>query len=322
MTDKPIIVAGIDVGKAWLDAHILEGELDRRFPNTKAGHRALLAWLAVGGVTRAVFEPTGRYHRLLHRRLFEAGLETVLVNPLRSRRFAEAVGRLAKNDRVDAAMLARCGLLAGAESVAPRPESLEQLSDILGFRRKIVEHMDAMRKAAGEFGSLAAGCSGAILKSQKEAVARCDRLMQECIQADPALARRAAIVRSVPGIGPVNAASLLADMPELGQLGRRKAASLLGLAPFDRDSGKRRGRRCIQGGRARPRHLLYMAALSAIRCEPASRDFYRRLVADGKEHKLAMVAVMRKLAGLLDALLRDNRLWQTEPPARPSEAAA
>ena len=318
----PTVVAGIDVGKAKLDAHILAGGVERQFDNTKTGRRALRNWLLKHDVTRAVFEPTGRYHRNLHQCLANAGLETVLVNPLRSRRFAEAIGRLAKNDRVDAAMLARFGLLDGLEATPPQPHNLQLLNDLLALRRKLLEQLGALRKLAAELDPEAAGCLGTTLKALQADIAACDRRMRHCIAADAALSRRDAIIQSIPGFGPVNAASLCAAMPELGSLGRRKAASLFGLAPFDRDSGQHRGSRAIRGGRAQPRHLLYMAAMSAIRHEPASKACYQRLTADGKPHKVALVAVMRKLAGLLDTLLRADRLWLPEPPNCELEAAA
>ena len=323
MTDSPsIVVAGIDVGKSKLDVHILGVGLDRQFDNTKTGRRALRNWLLKLGVYRTVFEPTGRYHRNLHQCLFDSGLQTVLVNPVRSRRFAEAIGQLAKNDRVDASMLARFGLLDDLESTPPQPDILYRLSDLLALRRKLVEHLGALRKLCAELDPEAAACPSATLDALQADIADCDRRMRDCIAADTVLSRRDAIIQSIPGFGPVNAACLCAGMPELGSLGRRQAASLLGLAPFDRDSGQHRGARSIRGGRAQPRHLLYMAALSAIRCEPSSQLCYQRLTANGKPHKVALVAVMRRLVGLLDTLLREDRLWQPRPPARLLEAAA
>ena len=311
MTHSPsIVVAGIDVGKFKLDAHILDGGRDRQFDNTKIGRRALRNWLVNHGVSRIVFEPTGRYHRNLHQCLFDSGLQTVLVNPLRSRRFAEAIGQFAKNDRIDASMLARYGLLDDLESTPPLPANSRRLSDLLALRRKLVEQLVALRKLCAELDPEAAACPAATLDALQADIADCDRRMRDCIAADAVLSRRNAIIQSIPGFGPVNAACLCADMPELGSLGRRQAASLLGLAPFNRDSGQHRGGRSIRGGRAHPRHLLYMAALSAIRCEHASQDCYQRLTANGKPHKVAVVAVMRRLAGLLDTLLREDRLWQ------------
>ncbi len=319
---NPIVVAGIDVGKSKLDVHIHGRDLDRQFKNNQPGRRALRNWLLKHGVSRAVFEPTGRYHRNLHQSLADAGLATVLVNPLRSRRFAEALGQLAKNDRVDAAMLARFGLLDDLEATPPQPRNLQQLSDLLALRRKLLEQLGALRKLCAELGPDIVGCPAATLEAFQADIEACDRRMRTCIAADAALSRRDAIIQSVPGCGPVNAACLCADMPELGRLGRRKAASLFGLAPFDRDSGQHRGGRRIRGGRAQPRHLLYMAALGAIRWEPSSKACYERLLVRGKPHKVALVAVMRRLAGLLDTLLREDRIWQAEPPARALEAAA
>ena len=224
---------------------------------------------------------------------------TVLVNPLRSRRFAEAVGVLAGNDRVDAAMLARFGLLDGLEGTPPRSRNLLLLGDLLALRGKLVEQLAALRKLRDELDpGLAAGAGPAL-----------DGL-------------RAAIIESVPGCGPVNAACLCAGMPELGGLDRRRAASLFGIAPFACDSGRVRGGRRIRGGRSQPRCLLYMAAVSAIRCEPRSKACYERLRARGKPPEVASVAVMRRLAARLAALLREDRLWQAEPPARVAEAAA
>ena len=193
---------------------------------------------------------------------------------------------------------------------------------MLALRRKLVEQLGALRKLCAELDPEAAACPRSTLEAFQADIATCDRRMRACIAADAALARRDAIIQSIPGFGPVNAACLCADMPELGSLGRRQAASLFGLAPFDRDSGRHCGGRSIRGGRAHPRHLLYMAAIAAIRWEPSSKARYERLLARGKPHKVAMVAVMRSLGGLLDTLLREDRLWQPNPPIRRLEAAA
>ena len=172
MTDpNPIVAAGIDVSKSKLDAlskldaHILDRGLGRQFNNDKPGRCALRNWLLKQGASRAVFEPTERYHCNLHQCLADAGLETVLVNPLRSRRFTESIGQFAKNDRVDAAMLARFGLLAGLESTPPQRRNLQQLSDLLALRRKLVEQLGALRKLCAELGPATAGRPSASLKA-------------------------------------------------------------------------------------------------------------------------------------------------------------
>lgn len=199
----PLRVAGVDVGKSHLDAHILDGSHERRFDNTKVGRRALRNWLLKHGVERVVFEPTGRFHRNLHQCLGDAGLQTVLVNPLRSRRFAEAIEVLAKNDRVDAAMLARFGRLDGLEGTPPPSRNLVLLSDLLALCRKLRDELDPELR----------GGADAAVDSMRDAIADCDGRMRACIAADAELARRAAIVESIPGFG---------------------------IAPFDADSGGHR----------------------------------------------------------------------------------
>ena len=219
-------------------------------------------------------------------------------------------------------MLARFGLLADLKASPPKVGNLQRLSNLLTVRRQLVKQRDALRKLCAAVGLPAADRPGRTLRAIQADIALCDRRMRECIAADAGLTRRDAIIQSVPGCGPVNSACLCADMPELGTLGRRKAASLLGVAPYDRDSGQFRGGRRIRGGRAQPRHLPCMAALSAIRWEPSSEACCQRLVANGKKPKVALVAVMRRLAGLLDTLLREDRHWQPKPPTPALEAAA
>ncbi len=265
----PTIVAGIDVGKSGLDAYLEPGGQARHFANTKPGRRALRNWLVQHGVTRAAFEPTGRYHRELHQCLFDSGLETVAVNPLRSRRFAEAIGRLAKNDRVDASMLARYGLLSDLAGTPPKAPILHRLNDLIAIRRKHVAQRAAQLKLHSQLDAgTAAELGDPLIQLFDELIGKADTALQACIASDPELARRAAIIRR------------------------------------------------IQGGRDHPRSLLYMAATSAIRCNPQMQAFFERLRASGKQHKVAMVAVMRKLITLVNALLRADREWQPAPPLR------
>ena len=224
----PTIVAGIDVGKSGLDAYLEPGGQARHFANTKPGRRALRNWLVQHGVTRAAFEPTGRYHRELHQCLFDSGLETVAVNPLRSRRFAEAIGRLAKNDRVDASMLARYGLLSGLAGTPPKAPILHRLNDLIAIRRKHVAQRAAQLKLHSQLDAdTTAELGDPLVQLFDELISKADTALQACIASDPELARRAAIIRSIPGFGPANAASLCADMPELGSIDRRQAAAII-----------------------------------------------------------------------------------------------
>ena len=319
MTDRSLhAVAGIDVGKQWLDVHIDPLDLTRRFENTKLGRRALCKWLQGRGVSRAVFEPTGRYHRRLHQCLAADGCETVLVQPARARRFAQAFGKLAKTDRVDATMLARLGRLEGMEATPPTAESLRQLKDLVLIRRRFVDERADLGKLAPELESKAGLRQVRLrLRCLATRVAALGRDIRTAIGADEGLARRAEVLRSIPGVGPATVASLIANMPELGGLDRRAVAAPLGTAPWANDSGKHQGRRHVRGGRAAPRRAMYMAALAAIRFNPPQRDFYRRLREAGKEHNVALVAVMRKLVVLANVLLQQDRLWLPQPPPPP-----
>ncbi len=306
--------AGIDVGKRWLDARILPGGESRRCPHDKQGIRALRNWLRKHNVRRVAFEPTGRYHRGLHQCLFDSGFETILVRPDCARRYAQALGQQAKTDRVDATVLA---LYAGLDPTPPVPQNLLAIQELQKERQDLVVERCRLRQKIQETST------APVRKMQEERleatnawIEKTDATLIQAIQENPQLHRRYEILHSIPGIGPVNAASLLVAMPELGTLDRRRAAALVGVAPWANDSSEHHGRRRVRGGRSAPRHLLYMAALSAVRSNAPLKAFYQRLLDRGKHCKVALVAVMRKLIVLADALLRDDRLWTPEPPAK------
>ena len=299
-TSPALAAVGIDVGKRSLDAHADSGGAAKRFSNDRCGRRALRNWFLGLGVSRVALEPTGRYHRNLHRCLAAAGIEVIPVNPRRTRNFARAIGRETKND------------LAGAAA----PDELWKLADLVAARRKPVAQKEPLSKSAAELCEEAASSMRSSIEETGKAVTELEGKTAAALAADEGLRRRAEIIRSLPGCGRVTAAALCAGMPELGAVGPRHAAALIGVAPFDCDSGESDGRRRIRGGREHPRRALYMAAVSGIRCDPARKAVCRRLEADGKKPKAALVAVMRKLIGLLNALLRDNRLQTPEPPPR------
>ncbi len=311
------VVAGIDVSKDQLDVHVA-GE-SRQFANQRTGYRALGAWLEHHGSGRVVLESTGRYHRAVHQSLHARGLEVVLVNPLRTRRFAEALGQLAKTDTIDAAALAAYGTaFLDLPATPPRSQFLDRLADLLVLRTQHRDAQGALRLSAMEVQEPALREEGLrsvdLLGRQIDTF---DQRIQELIASDPDTDRRYQILISIPGVGPVSAAMLCCWMPELGSIGNRQAAALLGVAPFARDSGIQKGVRHIRGGRRRPRNVLYMAALSAARYNPDLQQVFQRLKAAGKCHKVAIVAVMRKLIVLANALLRDGRPWaETAPAAR------
>ncbi len=309
------VVAGIDVSKASLD--ICAAGQERRFANDATSWRALGAWLRGLEVSRVVMEATGRYHRRVHQCLHDRGFEVVLVNPLRARRFAEALGHLAKTDRVDAVMLARLGTVLGdLEPVAPQDAFLNRLEDLLVSRAAHVDARTMLRQMAGEVDGEGETVTRASVAGLDDQIAVLDAAIEAVITRDPDQALRYSILTSIPGVGPVTAAALLCWMPELGGLDRRQAASLIGVAPVADDSGQHHGARHIRGGRRRPRDLLFMAATSAARFNADLRIVFERLKAAGKAHKVVIVAVMRKLIVLANTLLREQRCWLPEAPAR------
>jgi transposase len=302
--------AGIDISKDHLDAAIHPGGAARRFANDRGGHTALLRWLATMGVARVVFEATGPYHRALERRLAAAGLPLAKVNPRHARRFAEATGRLAKTDRADAAALSRFGALLEPECRPLRSEALDQLAELAAARRALVRYRTAATNRAKTLGLDLLKRQAALrpkhIARQLDALDACADAL---VAADPSLARRFAILTSIPGVGGATAVPLIADMPEPGQMDAKQAASLAGLAPVARQSGTRRGKSAIRGGRAHLRQALYMPALVAARSNPDLKAKFAAMTAAGKPAKVAITAVMRRLVVLANALLRDDRAW-------------
>lgn len=305
---------GIDISKETLDVHRLPDGARCRFTNDKTGHQALIAWIGTP-VTRIVFEPTGPYHRALERALAAADLPLVKVNPRQARRFAEATGKLAKTDRLDAAMLARMGALLELEARPARTQTLSELKELHMAREALVKDRTAARNRQKTL-------TLTLLKRQiterlnqiQRQIAAIEAAILATIQADPDLARRMAILVSIPGVARLTAFALIIDMPELGALDNKQAASLAGLAPISRQSGQWKGRAFIRGGRAQLRRALYMPALVAMRFNADLKAKYDQLTAAGKPAKKALTAIMRKLIVLANALIRDDRKWQTSSP--------
>jgi len=319
------VYVGIDVCKAWLDVYLHPTGRGLRFSNDKEGLKLLCKELAGAGVGLVAMEATGKLHRLAHRMLSRAGYPVAVVNPLRSRKFAEALGQLAKTDRIDAQLLAIYGACLSPGATPVPAKILAELQELVMARqaaganvyreRQALPHADETalknRHAAAESKVLKR-----LLQRQIEACARAieglEAAIKPLLESDPALQRRYGILCSIKGVGPAVAAMLAACLSELGLLSAPKIAALAGVAPFDDDSGDRRGQRRIMGGRAHVRRALYMAALSAARCNPDLKAFYERLRANGKAAKLALTAVMRKLVALANTLIREDRHWTPE----------
>ena len=308
MSDYATNAVGVDISKAHLDAHHLASGRTERFANDASGFRALLAW-AGPGVECVAYESTGPWHRAFEEALV-GELPLSRVNALRARRFAEALGEPAKTDAADARVLALMAAALKLRRLCPVPAKRRSLDELGTARDALVaDRVAALNRA---------GCARhPLLKRQLRArLAQVDRQIKSLdaevaalVAADAELARRAEVLTSMPGVGPVTAAGLLTEMPELGALDGKSAASLAGLAPFARESGTWKGRGFIRGGRARARRLLYMPALSAIRRNPDLARKYRELRGRGKPAKVALTAIMRKMLVLANTLLREDRLW-------------
>ena len=307
----PPVYVGIDVCKERLDVHI--HPVSERFAvaNDAGGWRRLKRRLGTFVVQKVVMEATSKYHRAAHRSLAAAGHAVAIVNPLRARLFAEATGQLAKTDSVDAAMLARFGEQLAPTTTEPAAEALEELRELVHARAAGVKDHTAFRNRLGEALSTMVKAE---LTQLIQGITAMNRRIEEAIAcliaADPALARRSELLRSIPGIGPAVANTLIADMSEIGTMSPKQAAALAGLAPYPRESGGKAGARRIRAGRGIARHALFMAALVASRFNPCLKIFYARLVEQGKPKKVALVAVARKIIILANTIVSENRHWQ------------
>ena len=308
-------IAGIDVGKAQLDAAVHGmGDLIQ-VKNGPDGFSELIGWLKAREVGRVGLEATGGYERGIRAALDAAGLEVVVHQPIEVRLFARLKRRLAKNDRLDAQLIAaataqidtvRAAQDPRLTELAERLTAYEQVSDLAAQLKTSLEHV-TLADLAEEIGAQIASLS--LLK------AKLIRQVLNAIKTHADLLERLRLLLSLPGIGPVVAATLVVRMPELGALRRGQAAALIGVAPFDRDSGQWKGLRFIAGGRSRPRRMLYLAAMAARRCDPALKSFAQGLITRGKPPKVAIVAVMRKLIEAANLVLSRGTPWQKSAAA-------
>ena len=306
---------GIDVCKSWLDVHVLPTGESLRVANTREGIRKLKRWLRRFEVALVAVEATGKWHRALHRSLHAAGLRVAVVDPFRVRMFARAQGILAKTDRLDARVLAAFAAVMDPAAQPPAPWEVEVLQELVRGRTSAVAERTSLRnqRAAAQTSFLRHQLGQRIRRLMKD-VAGLEAEIKRLIAAAPGLVRRYRILLSIPGIGPVNAAMLVACLPELGAASAGQIALLVGLAPIPDDSSDRRGYRRIKGGRQMVRNGLYLAALTAARCNAPLRVFYKRKIDEKKPVKLALVAVARKLVVLANSLIADDRTWTPLPP--------
>jgi transposase len=301
---------GIDVAKHSLDVY-LSGQ-DRSFTTTNnaAGFKQLIAELPPADSCLVVTEATGGYQNQVVGALVAAGHRVAVVNPRQVRDFARGLGILAKTDRLDARVIARFGQHAQPRPVEIGSEKQAQLRELVTRRRQLIE----LRTA--EQNRLETTITKVVRQNVRHLVEQLDKQIRQLeeaigqlVESEPQLSCKAALLETVPGVGPVTVTSLLVELPELGRLNRQQVAALVGVAPFNRDSGKFHGRRRIWGGRAAVRSVLYMAALTARRCNPLIRDFAAKLQAAGKPFKVVLTACMRKLLVILNTMVKNNLPW-------------
>jgi len=314
------LCGGIDVSKDWLDLDLVDQAGQRgpaeRIANSAPACQALAQKLSKLGVLRIVVEASGGYERTLVATFVSAGLPIVVVNPRQIRDFAKALGFLAKTDELDAFVLARFAQVVQPPQRNIPDEQTQAIRDLLTRRAQLIE----MRTM--ENNRLKQAATTRIIKDLKSSLEfidkrlkRLDDEIDEHIRQTPAWQEKVEILQSTPGIGPQTARVLVLDLPELGQCSRQQTAALVGVAPMNCDSGKFRGDRTIRGGRKNVRTTLYMATLSATRCNDTIRNHYQKLLDAGKPFKVAIVACMRKLLTILNAMVRDQHTWQPAQPA-------
>ena len=311
MAQNDLVVVGIDVAKDKMDACIRSLSQREMFPSTAEGRRKLITWLRKHKVTAAVMEASGGYERNWARALREAGMEVRIVDPKRVRNFARSAGRLAKNDTIDAEMIAWFAETFAAVSGQAHDARREKLAQIVNARCALLDLETTLQnREEHPAPEPVRKMQARLLKQIARELAGLEAAIAAMIKATAHFAELAEIIESVPGLAGTTSAGLIAKMPELGQVSNKVAAALLGAAPYDDDSGRHRGERHIKGGRRKVRNLFYMACLgAATRHNPVLKAFYDRLIAKGKEKKVALVACMRKLIVILNIMIARRQKW-------------
>jgi transposase len=304
------VVVGIDVSKAKLDVAIVPGGEQFTVSNDRHGIGELLRRLSPLAPSRVVLEATGKLEQLAVSELAAAGLPVVVINPAQVRHYAKARGQRAKTDPIDARLIAEFARDLEPE-LRPLPDAETQALAALCQRRNQLLEMEQMEKSRLPRAPQANQKSiKAMLRFMRRQIEQVEKQIEHSIRNSPLWQAKRELLESMPSIGKVNSSTLLARLPELGQFTRQKICALVGVAPYDDDSGQWHGRRHIGGGRGGVRQVLYMATLSAVRCNPALRTYYQRLLGRGVEPKAALIAVLRKMLTILNAMVRDNTPWR------------
>jgi transposase len=301
---------GIDVAKASLDLHLLPAGQSHDLPNDTAGHRQLVQLLPNPAACLIVLEATGGFERLLVAHLLDAGYRVAVINPKRARDFARALGLAAKTDRIDAQALALYAQKVEPAPVEKTPEKQAEIQQLVARRRQLIDlRTQESNRLQMATSKTARKSIQAILKTLERQVHGIEAALEELVQSDDDWRRKGQLLQSVQGLGGVTATTLVAEVPELGKLNRQQISALIGLAPFNRDSGLSKGKRSIAGGRKSVRSVLYMAALTATRHNPVIKAFAQRLTQRGKPFKVVITACMRKLLVIANAILKSQQPW-------------
>jgi len=302
---------GIDVGKSRLDVFVHPVGAKLRVTNDKTGIDKIVKLSEGFDVQLVALEATNKYHQLVHRSLHEAGLNVAVINPYRSRKFADALGQLAKTDAIDAEVLARFAALMQPQPTVPPSDHHKALRDLNVARRQVIDEMSTLsRQLHTTDHPLAARQIRTRIRLCERQQRALEAEIKAVIETQDDIRHRFEILTSIPGIGVVTATTLLTDLDELGRANSREIAALAGLAPMNRDSGAMRGMRMIRGGRQNLRNMLYMCAVGLSRRDGPMGSFYRRLVREGKNRKVALIAVARKLVVIANTLIAEDRHWR------------
>ena len=301
------IYVGIDVGKAYLDVFVSGANKHRQFQNQNLGHQKLVNWLTSFDLEKICLESTGGYERKILVRLYEAKLPVCRINAKRARDFAKASGYLAKTDKVDAQLLSKYADKMSPDLYEHLSANRQLLRDLYVRRQQLIQMLvsEKNRLEKNKDSRILMLSVKQMQKCIEKEIKKIDVQMSECVEKNKEFKEQLENITSVKGIGSVTGLALLALLPELGKLNREKIAALAGVAPMNRDSGRQKGKRYIQGGRGDVRNALYMAALVASRFNPKIRDFYKKLVASGKAKKVALTACMRKLLIYVNNIMKN-----------------
>lgn len=306
---KSVVNVGVDVGKAYLDIFIHEKQIHWQEENTPQGIKRVLKRLSYYQVERLVMEATGRYEWALAEAAFNKKLPVCIAKPLSVRRYAGATDRLAKTDKIDAQVIAEYAAIIKPRLSKQHCKKMMQIKELISRRRQVMEMRTQELNRSHIMDTWTKRSCLRLIKVFDKEVASIEKQLNKLVEEQTEWAEKKEILLSAPGVGNTLAYTLLADLPELGSLSNKQAASLTGLAPFNRDSGTLRGKRRIKGGRASVRTTLYMATLSAVQCNVVLKTFYMKLVEQGKHKKVALTACMRKFITMLNAMVRDKVEW-------------